>query len=71
MLTDPLSQNIKENVIPAIRSNPTWKKQCFEAKRKITPKIGQLTNSRQEIARIVSSCSDHCQFSAADAMASN
>lgn len=45
-------KHIKENVLPVISSNPTWRKQCFQAKRQITPKIGQLTNTREEIWRI-------------------
>lgn len=47
-------KEIKEQVLPAVSSNTVWRKQCFAAKRQITPKIGQLTNSRQEIMRIVS-----------------
>lgn len=35
-------------------SNTTWRKQCFQAKRQITPKIGQLTNTQEEIWRITS-----------------
>ncbi|KDN37806.1 hypothetical protein K437DRAFT_270753 [Tilletiaria anomala UBC 951] len=45
-------EDIKKNVLPAVSSNPTWKKQCFDAKRRITPKISQLTNSREEVVRI-------------------
>lgn len=45
-------RHIKSNVLPTISSNPDLRKQCFAAKRQITPKIGQLTNSRQEITRI-------------------
>uniref|UniRef100_V5ESZ8 mRNA export factor GLE1 n=1 Tax=Kalmanozyma brasiliensis (strain GHG001) TaxID=1365824 RepID=V5ESZ8_KALBG len=45
-------RHIKSNVLPAISSNPDLRKQCFAAKRQITPKIGQLTNSRTEITRI-------------------
>ncbi|CEH16489.1 Nuclear-export-signal (NES)-containing protein/polyadenylated-RNA export factor [Ceraceosorus bombacis] len=43
---------IKTEVLPAVSSNPVWRKQCFQAKRAITPKIGQLTNTRSEIIRI-------------------
>ncbi|PWZ03306.1 GLE1-domain-containing protein [Testicularia cyperi] len=43
---------IKRDVLPAIAGNPELRKQCFAAKRQITPKVGQLTNSRQEIVRI-------------------
>lgn len=45
-------RHIKTNVLPTISSNSDLRKQCFAAKRQITPKIGQLTNSRQEIVRI-------------------
>lgn len=45
-------RHIKTNLLPTISSNPDLRKQCFAAKRQITPKIGQLTNSRQEITRI-------------------
>lgn len=45
-------KDIKENLLPTISGNPAWKKQCFAAKRQITPKVGQLTNSRAEIYRI-------------------
>ena len=59
-----LSQRIKTEVLPVVSGNPDWRKQCFAAKRQITPKIGQLTNSRSEIARIVSSLSAfHCALS--------
>ncbi|SPO22377.1 related to GLE1 - RNA export mediator [Ustilago trichophora] len=45
-------RHIKTNVLPTISSNSDLRKQCFAAKRQITPKVGQLTNSRQEITRI-------------------
>ncbi|PWN26534.1 hypothetical protein BDZ90DRAFT_233156 [Jaminaea rosea] len=48
---------IKREVLPVVKSNPAWKKSCFVAKRQITPKIGQLTNSRTEIDRIASAIS--------------
>ncbi|KAN0060942.1 Nuclear pore complex nucleoporin component [Thecaphora frezii] len=44
--------HIKQNVLPTISQNPELRKQCFAAKRQITPKVGQLTNSQQEIVRI-------------------
>ncbi|CAO1636698.1 unnamed protein product [Jaminaea pallidilutea] len=47
--------HIKTEVLPVVSSNADWRKQCFAAKRQITPKIGQLTNSQQEIARITTS----------------
>lgn len=48
------AQRIKEQVLPVISNNPEWRKQCFAAKRQITPKVSQLTNSRSEVIRIVS-----------------
>lgn len=45
-------RRIKDDVLPAVAGNPAWRKQCFAAKRVITPKIGQLTNTREDIARI-------------------
>lgn len=45
-------KTIKEEILPAVAGNPAWRKQCFAAKRTITPKIGQLTNTSSEIARI-------------------
>ncbi|CAO1638851.1 unnamed protein product [Sympodiomycopsis kandeliae] len=47
-------KHIKENVLPVVSSNSTWRKQCFQAKRQITPKIGQLTNTKEEVWRITS-----------------
>lgn len=46
--------HIKEKVLPSVLANSEWRKQCFSAKRLITRGIGQLTNSRDEIVRIVS-----------------
>jgi len=51
-------QDIKTNVLPQVSANADWRKQCFMAKRQITPKIGQLTNSRGEIVRITLSIAD-------------
>lgn len=50
-------KHIKEHILPVVSGNAQWRKQCFAAKRQITPKIGQLTNSKQEIARITSALS--------------
>lgn len=47
---------IKTNVLPPVSQNPTWKKACRDAKRAITPKVGQLTNSARHIAEIVRFC---------------
>lgn len=43
---------IKTEVLPVVKGNAAWRKSCFAAKRQITPKVGQLTNSRSEIDRI-------------------
>ncbi|WFD33294.1 Nuclear pore complex nucleoporin component [Malassezia cuniculi] len=43
---------IKQDILPKIRENPDMRKRAFAAKRAITPKIGQLTNSASEITRI-------------------
>lgn len=50
-------KHIKKKVLPVVSENAQWRKQCFAAKRQITPKIGQLTNSRQEISRITTALS--------------
>lgn len=52
---------IKQDVLPSVAARPDWRKQCFTAKRTITPKIGQLTNSSSEIARITASIHDVLQ----------
>ncbi|GAA5883072.1 hypothetical protein JCM16303_006075, partial [Sporobolomyces ruberrimus] len=46
--------HIKQHVLPLISQNPTLRKACFQAKRSITPKIGQLTSSLSAITRIIS-----------------
>ena len=43
---------IKQDVLPRVAANADMRKRAFTAKRAITPKIGQLTNSVGEIARI-------------------
>lgn len=53
--------HIKEEILPSIAKNSDWKKQCFAAKRTITPKVGQLTNSKTEIFRITLAISDVLQ----------
>jgi len=52
---------VKQNILPSVAQRPDWRKQCFAAKRAITPKIGQLTNSSTEIARITAAISDVLQ----------
>lgn len=46
-------QHIKQAVLPVVSQNPTWRKACFQAKRAITPKIGQLTSSASATHRII------------------
>ncbi|WFD22056.1 Nuclear pore complex nucleoporin component [Malassezia equina] len=53
--------HIKEDILASIATNAEWKKQCFTAKRTITPKVGQLTNSKAEISRITLAISDVLQ----------
>ncbi|PKI85438.1 hypothetical protein MVES_000681 [Malassezia vespertilionis] len=43
---------VKQDILPQVKANADWRKQCFAAKRAITPKIGQLTNERQQIQRV-------------------
>lgn len=43
---------IKSTVLPAVSATKEWRSACFQAKRTITPKIGQLTNSASAIATI-------------------
>ncbi|GAA6023462.1 hypothetical protein JCM11491_000584 [Sporobolomyces phaffii] len=50
--------HIKQTVLPTVSQNPTLRKACFQAKRSITPKIGQLTSSLSAIARIISQLDD-------------
>ena len=52
---------VKEDVLPSIAQRADWRKQCFTAKRAITPKVGQLTNSQTEIMRITVAISDILQ----------
>ncbi|GAA6036345.1 hypothetical protein JCM8097_001677 [Rhodosporidiobolus ruineniae] len=45
--------HIKQAVLPVVSQNPAWRKACFQAKRAITPKIGQLTSSSSATLRII------------------
>ncbi|BGP19435.1 Nuclear pore complex nucleoporin component [Rhodosporidiobolus nylandii] len=45
--------HIKQSVLPVVSQNPAWRKACFQAKRAITPKIGQLTSSAEATLRII------------------
>lgn len=47
-----LIMRLKE-VGPAVVNNPDWRKPCRDAKRIITPKVGQVTNSMSHIQTIV------------------
>ncbi|SCZ97525.1 BZ3500_MvSof-1268-A1-R1_Chr4-3g07230 [Microbotryum saponariae] len=49
----PPSQQIKTGVLPVVSQNPTYRKECFTAKRAITPKIGQLTASAEMTLRVI------------------
>ncbi|KDE06516.1 hypothetical protein MVLG_03167 [Microbotryum lychnidis-dioicae p1A1 Lamole] len=44
---------IKTGVLPVVSQNPTYRKECFTAKRAITPKIGQLTASAEMTLRVI------------------
>ncbi|EIM20506.1 GLE1-domain-containing protein [Wallemia mellicola CBS 633.66] len=50
--------NIKRSVLPQVAENPAIKKACSASKRKITPKIGQLTNSISQTSRITNEVND-------------
>ncbi|GAA5886307.1 hypothetical protein JCM6882_001598 [Rhodosporidiobolus microsporus] len=45
--------HIKQAVLPVVSQNPAWRKACFQAKRSITPKIGQLTSSAEATLGII------------------
>jgi nucleoporin GLE1 len=49
-----LLAKLKQEVHPAIKSNPELKSLRNKLRRQITPKIGQLTNEAQQIVRVVS-----------------
>ncbi|BGP51045.1 Nuclear pore complex nucleoporin component [Rhodotorula kratochvilovae] len=51
-------QHIKQAVLPVVSQNLAWRKACYQAKRAITPKIGQLTSSSEAIARIIAQLDD-------------
>lgn len=44
---------IKTEILPKVNGSPEWKKKCNAVKRQVTPKVGQITNDRQAILRIV------------------
>lgn len=50
----PLTQYIKQSVLPVVSQNPAYSKACYTKKRAITPKIGQLTSSASLTATIIS-----------------
>lgn len=45
-------QAIKVNVRPAVRADAKLNRFCFKAKMTVTLKVGQITNSRQQVRRI-------------------
>lgn len=45
-------RTIKETVRPAIKADSRLNNQCFKAKMGVTVKVGQITNSRQQVRRI-------------------
>ncbi|EEB08682.1 RNA export factor Gle1 [Schizosaccharomyces japonicus yFS275] len=56
-------QDLKQNVKKPVAENKEWKNYCISQKRKITPRIGQVTPSQAQIARITSNL--HETFTAA------
>ncbi|KAK9245998.1 GLE1-like protein-domain-containing protein [Lipomyces tetrasporus] len=44
---------IKSDILAPVAANKEWKAYCSTNKRKIRPKLGQLTNSRQQIRKIL------------------
>ncbi|KAH9822163.1 GLE1-like protein-domain-containing protein [Melampsora americana] len=46
-------EQIKQTVLPNVSSNESFKMICRQAKRKITPKVGQLTNSSHQIQKVI------------------
>lgn len=51
-------QQIKSTVLPAVSSNERFKTVCRQAKRKITPKVGQLTNGSRQIEKVIMELGD-------------
>ncbi|KNE94545.1 hypothetical protein PSTG_12095 [Puccinia striiformis f. sp. tritici PST-78] len=46
-------QQIKTTVLPTVSSNESFKTLCRQAKRRITPKVGQLTNGSRQIEKVI------------------
>ncbi|KAI8445244.1 GLE1-like protein-domain-containing protein [Phakopsora pachyrhizi] len=46
-------QKIKEEVLPRVSSDDNFRSICRQAKRRITPKVGQLTNSYSQIQKVI------------------
>jgi nucleoporin GLE1 len=44
--------DIKELIVVPVSKTPELKKYCFEAKRKLKPKVGQLTSSKSQLNNI-------------------
>ncbi|KAG0146613.1 hypothetical protein CROQUDRAFT_671026 [Cronartium quercuum f. sp. fusiforme G11] len=59
-------QQIKQNVLPAVSSNESYKSLCRQAKRKITPKVGQLTMSSKKIENVIMELGDVLQQTKAE-----
>ncbi|KAI9594394.1 GLE1-like protein-domain-containing protein [Syncephalis fuscata] len=53
--TDMLASimDFNQRIKPETDNNPAFKKLCFEGRMKIKPKIGQITNTKSQIDRIV------------------
>lgn len=47
-------EDIKNNILSPVSKDPTLKKYCFEIKKQIKPKLGQLTDSKQQLKRVIS-----------------
>ncbi|MBW0561293.1 hypothetical protein O181_101008 [Austropuccinia psidii MF-1] len=46
-------QHVKSTVLPNVSLNDAYRAFCRQAKRKITPKVGQLTNSSRQIEKVI------------------
>lgn len=56
-------EDIKLNVLKPVMENVAWRTFCFQNKRRIIPKCGQLTNSKQQITRITKDLEEIIQAS--------
>ncbi|KNZ49764.1 uncharacterized protein VP01_47g2 [Puccinia sorghi] len=46
-------QQLKTTVLPTVSSSEAFKTSCRQAKRRITPKVGQLTNGSHQIEKVI------------------